>query len=36
MLDLKGAHALLVKEPQNINWQTVPAGAFVLKKKTID
>ena len=32
MLELQGAHALVVKESQNINWQTVPAGAFVLKK----
>jgi SOS-response transcriptional repressor LexA len=32
MLEFKGAHAFIVKESQNINWQTVPAGAFVLKK----
>jgi SOS-response transcriptional repressor LexA len=32
MPDLQGAHALRVKESQNINWQTVPAGAFVLEK----
>ena len=32
MLESQGAHALLVKESQNINGQTVPAGAFVLEK----
>ena len=32
MPDLQGAHALRVKESQNISRQTVPAGAFVLEK----
>jgi hypothetical protein len=32
MLELQGAHALRVKESQNINRQAVPVGAFVLEK----
>jgi SOS-response transcriptional repressor LexA len=30
--DLRGAHVLAVKEPQTINYNTVPSGSFVVKR----